>query len=226
MEEDKELQIQKEINTINIVNVTNQAELEIAVELQKQLKLKRADVVKYWEPEKERTHAAWKGIVAKEKEMLDKIDPIIEKQKNSINGYLAEQERIRQDEIKKAEEERIAKEKKEKEKLDKKIEKAELEGNTEKAELLKDRKEAVVVSTPIPEKRVEKVSGMGIKKELKYEVVNQGQFLKALINMPNPPMHLITVKDADLKRWLKANGIKQFTGLRIFEGVSSTVRTK
>jgi len=200
---------------IAFVYVGNKEDLERAVFLVKKLKDLRTNVIEYWSNPKKQAHDAWKSIVAKEKEMLDRLDGVIQTQNNLITTFVQEEEKRKQELERQA---KIQAEKEaeiERKRLESLAKKEEKKGNLELAESLRLEKESVFAITQAPiESAVDTTNGVHSRQELSADVTNLDAFVKALVSH-GYSLQMLDVKKAVLKSWVKSNGIKNFPGLSI-----------
>jgi len=150
---------------LKVVDVDTYAQ---AGELLTALKSKEKYIKGLFEDPKSKAHAAWKGICAWENEELNKLKPISQHlNKQMTDWYVveerkrkAEEDRLRQEAIKREEEERLAAA----------IE-LEKEGYKEEAKVVIS--EPVYVPPPIIEKTQPKVAGLGIRTNWTWKVIDE-----------------------------------------------------
>ena len=87
-----ELQIINEVQSIQIPVVVDEVSREEASGAIIDLKTKRARIVEYWKPLKERAFQAHKEVTQREKEMLSVVDGVINQINDAVKAYLREQE--------------------------------------------------------------------------------------------------------------------------------------
>jgi hypothetical protein len=222
--ETKELELKKEVQEISIVSVKDQESLNLAIEYQKAIKVKIQKIKDYWEKDIADANKLHKSLTQKRKELLDPCEKFEKQQKDAIDFYLTEQERIRKEAEQKTLLEAQEKERKEKEKLEKKIEKAIEKGDNDKAEILQEQKETISVAPVMPVQIYAKPTGLSVAKDTVVTVLDKKAFLLELLRMQNPPLHLVDVSEGSLKKWVKANDFKSFVGLKIEEKAGSRIR--
>lgn len=208
--------------------VKDEQTLAIAGEFGKSLREMKKSITDFFSPMKKKAHEAWKEICGKENEAIKPIDEADAALRKSMNTFLQEQERKRQEAERKARLEAEEKARKEQEKLLARAAKAEEKGHAEKAEALLEQAEDVYAA-PIATSRVEAVktdtATTLAQKELKVEVVNLKAFVAELVKQDSNAFDaLFKVNASPLKAWVKTNGIKKFAGLHIEETVSARIR--
>lgn len=200
------------------VSVTDQKSLGEAGEMLKALKDFQKQTTEWFAPIKKKAHDAWKEITAKEKDALAPLEQAEAHVRGQMNRYAQEQERIRQEEERKA---RLAAEeaaRKEREKLEAQALKALESGKEEKAEALMEKAEDVyvapvtVVSTVAPIKTGNAHTTL-VQKTV-VEVTDLKSFVAALVSNGSA-LTMLEVKPAKLDAWVKSNAVERFPGLRI-----------
>lgn len=159
------------INKANDMEVRTREQYDSTAIFLKAIKAIQKQVKKTFDPIVDKTRAAWKESVAQKDKHLN---PLVEAErlvKKKVLLFLQEDARKR-----KAEEDRLAaeareRERKEKAKLEKKAEKAEARGDMEKAEELREKKEEVHIPTPIiPDEK--KKDGVSLPKIWKAKITD------------------------------------------------------
>jgi hypothetical protein len=84
----------KVIEFASAIVVTSEETKANAMEFVKVIRNTRDKVVGYWSEPKQSAHKSWKAIVAKEKEMLDRLDEAEKLVKGKLNDYVRAQERV------------------------------------------------------------------------------------------------------------------------------------
>jgi hypothetical protein len=223
-----EQELTTEIANAEII-VDDPATMEIASEMVIGLDNLKKKVVDYWADTKKRAYDAWKGITAKEKEMLDPIESARDNLKKQINFYLTEKKRKEDEERRKLEAERKAAEEAERARIAELAKAAEESGNEVEAEIFQAQAEAVYIAPEVPETVMEKttrtdagtVSG---KEELSIEIREKKALVQAMLN--DGLLEMIEVKEAKLKQWLKLTGKENYPGLGIQKVVNASFRGK
>jgi len=209
------------------IKVVNQVTFSQAGEFGKSLKELQKNIEDYFEDSIKKAHAAHKSLVALRDKELKPVKDALDTLRRCMNGYLQDQERIRQEEERKARLAAAEEARKEMERLLALAAKAEEKGKDEKAEELLERAENVYVAPVTVAPRVEtaKFEGgnVGQVKELQITVTDLKAFLAELVKRGMAPT-MIEVKPGSLKAWVKANDFKSFTGLAIVETVSARMR--
>lgn len=223
--------------------VQDSISMEIASEIVLEFDSKRKRVVEYWADAKKRAHEAWKGIVAKEKEMLDPIDEARESLKKKINAYLTEQKRKEDEERRRLEAERRAKEEEERVRLEaerkaaeEEAKKLEAEGKAEEAEakkaeieMIQDAEQNVFIPAEVPEEAMQKTTRMDSgtvsgKTEIEIEIRDKKAVLEAMIK--DGLLDSIKISETELKKYIKLKGLKSYPGCGIKEVVNASFRGK
>lgn len=208
------------------MKVVDVAGYTAAGELGKSLKELEKKVVYYFKPLKETAFAAHKAITAKESEELKPIKEAVQILRDSMNAYRREQERIRQEEERKA---RLAAEedaRKEREKLEAQALKAIEKGKEEKAEDLLERAENVYVApvtvAPTVAKTVQTSAGNITQAvETRITVTDLKAFISELVKSnPGALPSIVDVKTAGVKNFVKSSGLERYPGLSITRSTS------
>lgn len=209
------------------IQVVDQDTFKAAGEFGKSLKELEKKIVDFFKPLKEAAHQAHKAITRKEAEELSPVKEAMDTLRLSMNKFLQEQERIRQEEERKARLAAAEAARKEEERLLALAAKAEEKGKVEKAEELLERAENVYVApvTVAPKVETAKFEGgnVGQVKEIQITVTDLKAFLSELVKRNMAPT-MIEVKAAPLKAWVKANALQNFPGLAIVETVAARIR--
>jgi hypothetical protein len=205
------------------ISVTDQDTLEQGRDIIKSLKDQKAVVIDYWSNPKKQAHDAWKSIVAKEKEMTDRIDGVITEQTGLINTFLQieERKRIQAEQLARIEAERLAND--EKARLEKLAKKEEKKGNLDLAQELREEKSSVVAIAEKVQTTFDQVGGLHTRQDVEVEVVDLDLFIRSLVK-EKKSLAMIDVKKAVLKSWVKSNGIEYFSGLKIVKSKKAVIR--
>lgn len=216
--ENKTLTLYEQATSLTIFDQTSYV---AAGELGKALKALEKEITEYFEPLRVNAKAAYDAILDKKNKELAPVKEAMDAVRLTMNKYIQEQERIRQEAERKARAEAEEAARKERERLEAQALKQMEKGKEEKAEALLEKAEAVYVApvtvAPSVEKTVRTESGnITQAKELKVTVVDPVAFLKALIeNNPGAVASIVKIGDGPLKSWVKANGVEKFAGLHI-----------
>lgn len=192
-----------------------------AGELGKGIKALIAKITEYHEPLRLAAKATYDAVLKRKNDDLAPCSEALEIVRGNMNKYAQEQERIRQEEERKAR--AIAEEnaRKEREKLEAQALSAMQKGKDEKAESLMEKAENVYVAPVTTASTLDKTirtdSGtISQAKEIKVTVVDMVAFLKALIeNNPGAVASIVKIGDGPLKSFVKTNGIDKYAGLRV-----------
>ncbi len=149
--------------------VKDQATRDTAIDYLRRVKTARKRVEDYFGPLKKSAHETWKGIVAKEKELLEPLDAAERKAKVAVSGYDQEQEKIRLAEQRRLQAEADEKARKERERLEKEAAKLKTEAKRE------ERLEAAAaVVAPVVELAsvTQKQAGESVRKVWKARLIS------------------------------------------------------
>lgn len=216
----KALSLKDQATAMTVKDVTQYA---AAGELGKSMKELRAKIVDYFAPLKKAAHEAHKAITAKEGEELKPVDEAISILRDTMNTFTREQERIRQEEERKAREKAEEDARKEREKLETQALKALEKGNEEKAETLLEKAEEVYVApvtvAPTVAKTVATSAGnITQAKEIQVTVTDIKAFIAELVKSnPGALASIVDVRISGLKAFVKSNGLESFPGLSIIK---------
>jgi hypothetical protein len=217
----------EELQTIesNLITITvnDQDTLEQARDIVKSLKEQKVTVQEYWSNPKKQAYDAWKSIVAKEKEMTDRIDAVMLEQTGLINSFLQieERKRIQAEQLAKIEAERLAND--EKARLEKLAKKEEKKGNIDLAQELREEKSSVVAIAEKVQTTFDQTNGIHTRQDVEVEVVDLDLFIRSLVK-EKKSLAMLDVKKAVLKSWVKSNGIEYFSGLKITKQKKAVIR--
>lgn len=204
--------------------ITDQTSYAAAGEVGKSLKSLQKEIEDYFAPMKKAAHDAHKAITKKETDELAPVKEAIDIVRKTMNVYIQEQDRIRQEAERKARMEAEEAARKERERLEKQALAAMEKGKDEKAESLMEQAANVyaepVAVEPVVDKTVRTESGnITQAKELQIVVTDVKAFLAELVKRNVAPT-MIEVKAGPLKAWVKANALESFPGLSIKQTVS------
>ncbi len=209
---------------VTMLTINDQASYEGAAELGKQLKELEKKITDYFEPLRVAAKSSYDAVLEKKKTELTPVMEAMTALRATMNVFVREQERIRQEEERKA---RIRAEedaKREQEKLLAQAAKAEEKGQDVKAESLAEKAANVyaepVAVAPTIAKTVALASGGNVTqaKELQITVADPKVFISEILKR-NMALTMIEVKPGPLKAWVKANGLESFPGLVIKQTV-------
>lgn len=195
-----------------VVKVANVTERGNALELCKQIKARRAEVVEFFRDTKEKAHAAWKAIVAQEKSFTDRLDGAERKIKAAVMSYDREQEAIRQAEQRRLQAEADEAARRERERLEKQAAKLK---TPEKREAVLEQ--AAMVAAPVIQLApvAPKVEGVSVRKTWKARVVDEAKI----------PREFLMVNERALDAYAKATkGKMQVAGVEFYEAETMAVR--
>jgi len=195
--------------------VTNQLEYDNAAELIKDIKTRVKQIEAYWETEKGTAYATWKGLCAKEKQLLDPFTKAETELKNKMAAWQRqkmEEERIlreEQERFKKAEADRLLQE----------AAKAEQEGETEHSDYLvelAEQTESMTFKAPIQHK----TAGTSAITVWKARIVNDSLVPISIMGAMLRPVDL-----SALDKFAKVSkGGMKIPGVEFYEDVQMRIR--
>lgn len=187
------------------------------------IKVMRGKVTRFFEDMKGKSYAAWKAVCANENQYLLPLDASDKFLRSEVDRYLNEQEELRQEFQRKAEEVAMLAAEKEKEKLLKQAVKAEEKGNIEKAEALLGKAEEVYQAPVIVPSAVEKTTRLENgkltrKADIQITITDALLFVKS-VSEKRVPADCVEFKLNAIKLWAKKNNIKgaEIPGLLVKE---------
>lgn len=201
--------------------IVDQASYAIAGEVGKDLKALVTEITNFHEPMRISAKAAYDAVLKSKNDALAPVNEAMGIVRDTMNVYVREQERIRQEAERKA---RIAAEeaaKKERERLEAQALAAMEKGKGEKADSLLEKAEMVyaapVTIAPVIDKTVKTARGnITQARELRVTVIDVVAFVKELCaSNPGAIPSILKVGDGPLKSFIKSNGIEKYSGLRI-----------
>lgn len=218
--QDLEDQVQMIKSTSESIVISNEKELQNATDFVKEIKEKQKVVKDFYEPMVKATKESYDKTKAERDKLLKPLKEIETDIRGLMNDY-----NNKMLQLKRAEEERIRKEKEEQERKMKDLQKNIEEGNTEN---LKDKMEEVLNSTTLPEKTVEipNVQGMATRTTYKVEITDIEKIPTTLNNVPLVELSKIgkeyLLKEYKIQKALK----KEFKvpGIEIKEEVTTVIR--
>lgn len=212
------LTLKEKATALKVLDLTT---YQAAGELGKSLKDLEKKIIDYHKPIKQGIDTLKKQALDREKSDLVPVQEAIQILRDNMNAWQREQERIRQEEERKA---RIAAEevaRKERERLEAQALKALEKGKEEKAEQLLERAEDVYVApvtvAPTVAKTVATSAGnITQAKETNVTVTDMVAFVKELVKTnPGAIQSILDVKVPGLKAFVKSNGLDRYAGLNI-----------
>lgn len=225
--ESQAFEISQQAKTLKVLDEKTYLE---AGEMLRTLKGMKNKVTDFFAPMKAKSYAAWKEICAKENEAVRPLDDADKFLRIEAGKYLDEQERIRKEAQRKAEEEARAAAEKEKQRLLDQAVKAEEKGKAEKAEALLEKAEMVyqepVVVPSVVQKTTRLETGSVTRKsDIQVIVSDQFLFIKAIAEK-KVPITVVDLRLSAIKTWVKINDIKdgEIPGLIIKEIQGISIR--
>lgn len=167
--------------------VRDQATRDAAVDYIRKAKQARKQVVDYFAPIKDAAHRTWKGIVAKEKELIYPLDRAERTAKGAIGGYDQEQENIRLAEQRRLQVDADERARRERERLEREASKLKTEAKREER---LEQAAAVVAPTVEVAPAIQKQAGESVRKNWKARLVS----MEALTGLPAGDVRLSFVE--------------------------------
>lgn len=223
------IQYEQEITPIvtaaNDLVIKNGDQSLAAQDILKDIKRRQKKVEEVFDPIVDSQHKAWKTACDKRASFMNPLKEAEGVIKKKVIAYESEAEKKRQDDARKAEAERLDKEAKEREKLEKKAQIAEIKGNTAKAEALRDQIDTVTVAPSFATPPVaSKAQGTSFRTIWKGEVTDIKSLCQSIIDGRVAvdvfsPNYSVINKLADV-----CKGSMQIPGLKFYEEKSMSVR--
>lgn len=218
--QDLEKQVQMIKSTSESIVISNEEELQNATNFIKEIKEKQKVVKDFYEPMVKATKESYDKI----KTERDKLLKPLKETETDIRGLMNDyNNKVLQ--LKKAEEERIRKEKEEQERKMQELQKEIQEGNTEN---IQNKVEEIMNCTTLPEKNIEvpKVQGMATRITYKVEITDIEKMPTTLNNVPLVELSKIgkeyLLKEYKIQKALGKEFIVQ--GIEIKEEVTTVIR--
>jgi len=182
-----------------------------------------------FEPSVKAAYQAHKAIKDLQNDLEKPVKAMIADLQNKANIYLTEQDRIRKAEQERLDAERKKKEDEEKERLKKEADAAAEAGNIEEAAALRMESDTVVFVPEIAVTEVAKTTRIDAgtvttQTDIEITIMDKVTLLHALADQGR--FDLVEIKDAALKRFIKAAGLTDFPGIQINEVKKAAFRAK
>jgi Asp-tRNA(Asn)/Glu-tRNA(Gln) amidotransferase A subunit family amidase len=195
-----------------IVNVANVQDRSQALEIGKQIKTRRAEVVEFFRDSKAKAHATWKSIVAQEKSFTDRLDAVELAIKSAVLQYDRKQEAIRQAEQRRLQAEADEAARRERDRLEKQAAKLK---TPEKKEALRQQAEAIIAPVVNVAPVAQKTKGVSTRKIWKARVIDAAAV----------PREWLIVDDKALNGFAKATkGSKKIDGVEFYQEETLNMR--
>ena len=213
-----EIELRQELSPVitkaGSIQIYNAEDYEFAAGFLKEVKGAQKKVADFWAPLKKKAHESWKGLTAKEAEMLQPLQSAEETVKFKLLSFQREEEKKRLEEQRKLQAEADERARRERERLIKEAEKLKSPGLKEQRMAEAEMVEAPVITV---QKETPKVSGISTRKVWKAEVIDKKAFLQAAVN-DNNLVGFITVDLSALNRVAGATkGAVNYPGIRFYE---------
>lgn len=187
----------------------------------KELKSAQKKVIEYWGPLKKKAHEAWKGITAKEKEMIEPLTEAEQEIKYKMITFRQEEEEKKRKEQQRLQAIEEARAEKERQKLLKQAERL-------KTPELKEQRlqEAQEVETPVVTVNpiVPKIKGQSFSKTWKARVINKRALVEAALKDAN----LFSFIEVDLSRLNRfacnSKGRVKYAGIEFYKETTMASR--
>jgi hypothetical protein len=201
--EQKALIIARESQSIA---VTDARECELANTFRKKIKTAILQVREVFDPIIKKAYQAHAEAVAQRDKFLKPLQSADNDLKDKLGKYAAEQERLALVEQRRLQAEAEEKARKEREKLEIRIEKAKVKGNIEKAEMLKEQAETIIPFAPMGQIKKPEVDGLSFYDGYDFEILD--------INLI--PRKFLMPDEKGIRLFIKATkGMREIPGVRI-----------
>lgn len=175
------------------------------------------------EPSVKAAHSAWKKIKDLQNSIIEPLERAEKLIKQKVVAWESEQERKRQDEIRKAQALADEKARKEREKLEEKARIAAEQGKVEKAEALLEKSQEVVAAPVFTPPTMPKQEGMSFRSNWKAEVTDKLALMKYAVETGNLPF--FEVNQSVVNNLAKATkGSMAIPGIKFVEEKVMSVR--
>ncbi len=184
----------------------------------------------YWKDPIEKAFQSHKALTAKRAEMLKPVEERRRILTGKISAYLTEQDRIRREEQRRADEERRKREDAERAKFEKRAEKAEERGDISRAAAFREKADDVYVPPVVVQSEVEKTTHtdagtISAKPDINVIVTEPMKILKAIV-AGTLPIGIISINEAKLKQAVKLSGLTELEGCIIEKRMAAQFRSK
>lgn len=203
------------------LQVTDQTSMGMANDFVIGTRTGKKNVANFFRDMRENAHKTWKAICNKEKSITDIFDQADAIASKKIVVYRQEERRKAEEAQRKADQERLAREQKEREKLMRQAEKAEAKGNTEKADMLANQAAEVHAAPTVVEPAVKKteVSNMGSITGIPdwdVTIINPKAIIRA-VSEGVLPESILKIEESKIKNWARMHKIENYdqNGLRV-----------
>lgn len=195
--------------------ITTQTDYSAAGEFLKVVKELEKEVKATFEPIVRKAHEAHKEAKFQENKHLEPIKTAEQTIKARMVTYYNEQERIRLEEQRKADEAAEKAAAKRKAELEAQAAKHEEKGNVEKAEERREMIEEVEAETVVIASKVDKVEGVQMRDNWDFTITDQSKLIAGLL--ANPMLaHLVIVDEKELRKLVKSYKDKlKIEGLKV-----------
>lgn len=218
--EDLKKQVELIRETAESIVISNEEELQNATAFVKKLKEQQKVVTNFYEPMVKATKESYDKVKSERDVLVKPLKETEQEIRGLMNDY---NNKVLQ--LKKAEEERIRKEKEEQERQLRELQQDVQNGNTDN---LQEKVNAIMNQTTMPEKTVEipKVAGMGTRTTYKVEVTDITKIPTTLNNVPLVELSKVG-KDYILQQYKVMKSIGQpfeVPGIIVKEEVTTIIR--
>ena len=199
----------------NSIKIVDQATRELATEFTSDVRGIIKNINDEFRPDIEKAHELHKDLLARLKGLLEPFNQA----KNIIDREIGRDYQERKAEADRIAREKAAEERKDEEnRLAAEAEKEMDAGNIEAAETLLDTKveEKPIIDIPVQQTTVTQAGSASVRMDITVEVVNKNAILGAILDNKLPDT-LVSVELGIAKRYAKASGLKEMPGFRITE---------
>lgn len=174
-------------------------------------------------------YKAHKAIKDLQNDLEKPVKAMIADLQSKANAYLTEQDRIRREEQARLDAERRKAEDAERERLRKEAEAAAEKGNAEQAAALKIEAETVVFVPEVAVSEVQKTTRtdagtISAQADIEITVTDKATLLRVIADQGR--FDLVEIKEAAIKKFIKAAGLTDFPGIHIESVKKAAFRTK
>lgn len=207
------------VSQAKILVITDNRTNESATIFLKNVKALQLEIKKELRPAIEQAHELHRTLVAQEKKFLEPLQEAETLVKRKMGDFLFEQEKIRIEEQRKAQQAAEAAERKRRAELEEQAKRHEAAGRMDKAEERRAMAEEVFVQAPIVESKVEKQAGVATVQNWKFEVIDEMKI----------PREYLVVDESAIGKIVRAFKNKEKTektipGIRVWAETNVAVR--
>lgn len=187
------------------------------------------DIDAKFEPSVKAAYAAHKAIKDLQNSLKNPVSAMISELQLKANAYVTEQERKRREEQARLDAERRKAEETERARLAAEAKAAENKGDAEKAAALREESETIVIIPEVVESEAPKTirtdaGTISAQSDIEVAITDKATLLRAIADQGR--FDLVEIKEAALKRFIKAAGLADFPGCHIEQVKKAAFRVK